>query len=343
MIRRRACELAATSVAGVIAIATSLAALPALAGPPDDPAAAGQLFSDAHDLVDQGKWDEGCPKFEASIKLHASASTAINIARCEVHFGRLASAISTYDRALTLIEETEGVERQKALSDVANQEKAALDPRVPHLTIHVDNAPDKGLDVRKDDVALDRATLDVRLPIDPGTHAIIVRAPGRRTDKESVTVAEGEDKKLAITLVVDSSPDEMKQEPTTPTPSEHRSTPVWPFVIGAAGLVSGAVAAGFLANDVSAANALRSNCYQVGTTTGCKPGYDYASDNRRKNVSGGVALGFGIVGGGLLVASVIGVALGATASAPTDAAKPSAAIVPILNGTTVGLGVVGRM
>jgi hypothetical protein len=321
------------------------AASPLAAQPIDDPAGASELFNDARALVEEGKWDEGCPKFQASIKLHASSSTAINIARCEIHYGRVASAWTLYHQALTLIPETEGVERQKALEEVAKKEMADVEARVPHLTIHIEGAPEMGLDVRRDTLPMERATLDTRLPIDPGPHEIVVRAPGRRTAKESIVLSEGEDKTVPIVLALDTVPEEAKPA----TGVAQASLPAWPFIVGAAGLVAGAVAAGFLANDVSASNALRANCYRDATGTGCKPGYDFASDNRRKNVSGGVALGFGIAGIGLLVTGAVGVVVSAATNDTRGPAKGASAflhgasLVPILSETTVGLGVVGSL
>ncbi len=196
------------------------AALPAVSArgdAPDDPVTAAQLFTDAQALVEAGNWDEGCPKYEASLKLHGSSSTAINLARCASHFNKSATAWTWYQKALSLIGETEGVERQQALSEIAKKEMADIEPTVPHLTIRIEGPPSAGLDVRRDNVPLDAAALETRLPLDAGDHEIVVRAPGRKGVHQTFTLAPGEDKNIALTLELDTV---TGTEPIAPKPKD---------------------------------------------------------------------------------------------------------------------------
>ena len=307
----------------------------------DDPVTAAQLFSDAHALVDAGKWDEGCPKYEASLKLHASSSTAINLARCASHYNKIATAWTWYQKALSLIGETEGAERQQALTEIAKKEMADIEATVPHLTVTIQGAPGAGLDVRRDSVPLDAAALGARLPLDPGDHELVVRAPGRKTVRQTFALAASEDKTIALALELDTA-----TGPEVPVPPKPKETgggvPPWAFVTGALGLAAGGIAIGFLVDDVNASRALRENCYQEGKVTGCKSGFDYAADNRRKNVGGGVALGLGITGIALLGASVGGFIMGSMhTSAP--AASPPVAVMPFFGTDGGGVVIGGRL
>src|SRR5262245_41876693 len=98
----------------------SLAASPAWAqSGARDPAAAEALYKTGRDLVAKGDWDGGCPKFDASMALDPVASTLLNIAKCNEHYGRLAQAWADYKRAIVLNQETQGAERRKTLADIA--------------------------------------------------------------------------------------------------------------------------------------------------------------------------------------------------------------------------------
>ncbi len=111
---------------------------------------------------------------------------------------------------------------------------------------------------------------------------------------------------------------------------------------GALGLTAGGIAIGFLVDDINASSALRENCYQDSSGTGCKRGFDYAADNRRKNVGGGVALGTGIAGIALIGASVGGFIVGAThPSAP--AASPPVAVMPFFGAAAGGVVIGGAL
>src|SRR3954468_15943585 len=106
----------AFSVAALLVTSSAALAAPAQQ---TDPAAAESLFKTARALLDKGDWAAACPKFEASLALNPSASTAINIARCHEHDGKLATAWEDYNRALVLNRETKGAERQRQLEEVA--------------------------------------------------------------------------------------------------------------------------------------------------------------------------------------------------------------------------------
>jgi len=152
--------------------------------------AADALYDEGQALLEAGNLKAGCAKFQASLALSPAASTMIKIARCHEEEGKLATAWADYRQALRLNGDTPGVERRKALEDLATQGIGALAPRLPKLRIRVRSAP-ADVQARSDDLVLPAAVLDEALPADPGPHVVRVGAPGYREETRSVTLEEG--------------------------------------------------------------------------------------------------------------------------------------------------------
>src|SRR3954463_9284040 len=86
----------------VTALAAVFTISPASAQPARDPAMAESLFARGKALLEQGDWPGACGKFQASLELDPSVSTALKIARCHEHEGKLALAWSDVGAALKL-------------------------------------------------------------------------------------------------------------------------------------------------------------------------------------------------------------------------------------------------
>src|SRR5579871_2746595 len=76
------------------ALVASLAALSATPARADerDPTAAESLFRSARAAVDRGDYATACPQFAESQRLDPAPGTLMNLADCEEHLGRVASA-----------------------------------------------------------------------------------------------------------------------------------------------------------------------------------------------------------------------------------------------------------
>lgn len=135
-----------------------------------DDATAEALFQAAKSLMDQKKYAEACPKFEASYKIDPAIGTKLNLADCHEKDGKLAQAWGAWGEARDQAKR----ENDKARMDLAIRRQKELDPRVPKLTVNV-TGPTAGLDVYRDELQLESAMLGVPLPVDPGAHVVTLR------------------------------------------------------------------------------------------------------------------------------------------------------------------------
>ncbi|XXY54046.1 PEGA domain-containing protein [Sorangium sp. So ce269] len=312
--------VAGLASAAAVALGGSAARAQQQQQPPRDPVAAEALFKAARALVDKGDYAAGCPKFEASLELNPSASTMINLARCHEREGKLATAWHDYNRAIVLNRETAGEQRRRGLEEIAQKGIADLDARVPKLRVVVKSAP-SGVEVQRDGTPVPAAALGEPLPVDPGPHDIRASAPGHETETRSVTLREGESVTVELTLrpaavpAAATAPEKAKEAPG-------EGVPTWAWVSGAAGIALVGASVGFLIDDLSAIGALRDNCREVTGGTYCRPGYDFAADNARKNRDFGLFVGLGGAGLVALGVAAYGIAGSGGEKAPAAVALP---------------------
>jgi hypothetical protein len=283
-------------------------------------AAAEALFRSGRELVEKGDWAAGCPKFEASLELYLSASTLLNIARCHEHNGKIASAWATYRRALVVNKETPGAERKKALEEVAQTGLAALEPRLPKLRIVIPVAPER-LKVTRNDQYVPLAMLGTSIPVDPGVHTIEARAPGYRTERRSVKVAEGATERVEIALIVAEGGGDPKDEERGRAGGH--SIPTWSIGVAAGGLALLTAAAVFRVDQALIEGKQQGICHGD-VENRCPSTYIPDADNSRKNRDFGLFVGFGSAGVVALGAAVVGAIVGSSSAQAGGGAELSA-------------------
>jgi hypothetical protein len=171
----------------LLALAGLLSTCSALAeSSPHDPASAEVLFREGRTLVVAGDYPHACPKFAESLRLDYAPGTLLNLADCEEHTGRIATAWAHFRDLSTELPSTD--ERQP----MAAQRARALEPRLPHLTVRSSTALRHGTKVMRDDVELGQESLDVALPVDPGMHIVVVNDGDRERSRVQVEVGEGQ-------------------------------------------------------------------------------------------------------------------------------------------------------
>lgn len=160
---------------GTLAIA-SLATLPAAAETSaGDAAAAQKLFDDAMQLVASGRATDACPKFEESQRIDPSIGTQFNLADCYERTGRTASAWAHYTMVADAAKHAGDAARERVARERAN----AVYSRLSYLVVKVHH-PETGLEVTRDGQRVGAGVWGSPTPVDPGKHAIVVTAPGKK-------------------------------------------------------------------------------------------------------------------------------------------------------------------
>jgi hypothetical protein len=176
-----------------------------------DPAAAKSLSQEARVLIQKSRYSEACPKLEESLRLEPGIATRLELADCNEHIGKIATAWAAF---------VDAADRSSKLANQSDREKSgrkraqALAPRVPKLVIDVPNATE-GLEVRCDGVAIDAAAWGTAIPVDPGTHRVTVTVPGKTRWVTTVQTMEGQTVRAEVPRDLPAARDAMPRDPAT--------------------------------------------------------------------------------------------------------------------------------
>ena len=165
-----------------------------------DTTKADETFHAGRELMKDGKFADACPKFEESQRADPASGTLLALAYCQELSGLLASSYANYLSAADLAAKEGQAERQKA----AGERAEGLSKRVSTLTIIVppELGRQAGLKVLRDGIEVDRISYNVRIPLNGGTHAIEVTAPGReRWAGVVILQTEADHKTLALPVL----------------------------------------------------------------------------------------------------------------------------------------------
>jgi hypothetical protein len=276
----------------VAVVAILLAGPVAFADTPD----ADVLFRQGRAAAEAGDYPHACIDFTESLRLDPAPGTLLNLADCEQHIGRLASAWGHFLRLEKVLPATD--ERRQ----VARDRAATLAPRVPWMTIAL--APDTPPDARvfRDDVEIDSASLGLLLPVDPGPHTLLIVAPGREARTMAVVAVERELVRVVASLgpsspaagVVSRGPAVLPdpvvaREVARPAPTH---TAAW--LVGAAGIAALGVGTYFGARALAERSISDEGC-AGGACSNAMGLHAYESARSDARVSD-VALGIGIAG-----------------------------------------------
>ena len=215
-----------------------------------DQTLAQSLFDAAVKLMDQGNFAQACPKLAESQRLDPGGGTLLNLGFCREKEGKLASAWAAYNEALSQAIR----DGRKDREETARVHVDELDRRVAKLAIEVSDTARAivGLEIQLDGASVRQAAWSMMTPIDVGEHPVVVRAPGKREYKTSVTVvSDGTVQHLSIPGLADAPV--VVAVGGTPTSEERRGSgqAVVGWVTGGVGvaLLGVGVATGALALD----------------------------------------------------------------------------------------------
>ena len=158
------------------------------AEPAGDPVALAEaLFQQGKQLLERGDAHAACPKLAESLRLERATGTLLALAMCHEVEGRLASAWAEYLEVIARARKDGRADREEA----ARQWAQKLEARLSTLSVAVPAAVAEipGLRVERDGVPLDAPAWSTAVPVDPGPHVIVAKAPGRETWTGTIVVA----------------------------------------------------------------------------------------------------------------------------------------------------------
>lgn len=300
MMTRTTTKLGTMNVAATVAGLLATSTLSSVASA--DPGAAEALFQQARTLMDAGKTDQACPKFADSYKLDPAPGTLLNIAECSRIAGKTATAWGQFVEAARDFRRKNDERRAKFADDRA----AALKPKLASIVLKAES-PASGMVIKRDGAEQSSASLNEKLPIDPGSHAIVAEAPGKKKHEQTVQIAEGATVTVVIPALEDAPPEEPKPGVGTgegvgdgADPARGRTQRIAGFVVGGVGLASLGVGAAFVGLTASQSSDVESLCpdQRCSTAEGrdaLDTGMLYANLANGLLIAGGVVAATGLV------------------------------------------------
>ncbi|MDI3283593.1 hypothetical protein [Polyangium sp. 15x6] len=280
-----------------------------------DKAVADKLFDEGRALLDQNRVPEACLKFAESDRYDPSVGTRLNLGDCHERQGMTASAYGHFGDAARLARER----GDKSREAVAEERRQALEKKLSRIRITAPSGG-AGLEVLLDGKVLGSAVFGTALPVDPGSHVVEARAPGRTGFHEEKVVPAGP---ATVEVVI---PELAAVAAVAPKDVAEAPKPQWSllrgvgFATGIAGIVGLGVGVGFGANALQKNAASKEKC-DAGDPTRCTPeGY---SLRNAAGFSADVSTVLMGIGGGVLAAGIVLFVVGGneeTAEARTERA-----------------------
>jgi hypothetical protein len=340
------------SIVSPLLIGSALLLAPAAAHA-GDKALAEALFQEGRKLLDEGKYELACQKFEGSQRQDPSPGTLINLAKCNEGLGKTATAWANYKEAESLARNMSRSEQEQLARDRAGE----LEPVLSRLQIDPPPTAVDGLVVKRGGVAMSIDSLGVAAPVDPGQYDIEASAPGYETWKGKVTVGKEKDNaKIAIPDLVKSAEPATAPSapPTTPeaappatgtsqgsvtADSAGGSTKTIGWVLTGAGAVA-LLAGGYFGYAASKQASDAENDSTLCPNKQCSPaGRDEIDRAKNKALVSTIGVGVGVaaLGAGILLVVMSPSNKEQAVSSAKHRSKPSARFTPFTDGRNSGV------
>jgi hypothetical protein len=315
-----------------------------------DAATARALFTEGRKLLDEGKVEQACPKFQESLRLKPGIGTRFNLADCWEKSGRTASAWGEFLEVANAAK----AQGQKDRESVARERARALEGKLSYLVIETEET-DPELRVTRDGVEVGRGAFGTAVPIDPGVHAVEASSPNKKPWTASEDIKGGQKARVSIPRLLPLA----SEAPPAPAPvaqggAEAPPAPSAPVAqpqdtassglgtqrtlglgLGGLGVIGLTVGTVFLVNYGSTNDQAKGLC--PSGTCGAdeiEKHEELISEAKTQRTLGYVSLG---AGGALLVAGAV---LFFTAPSP-PVKSGSVRVLPALSQTTQGLSISG--
>ncbi len=339
---RRPAARGASAIAAAFALALATSATCAHADvPPRARALARTLFEDGRRLLNEKKFSEACPKLEESQRLDPAPGTQLNVAVCHEGEGRLATAWTEYNDALTQARRDQRPERAEFVATRLD----SLSPQLSFMTIALTPGADvAGLEVVLDGATVGRAALGVPSPVDPGVHTVVAQARGRVPFKADVQIGPAGDRNsVSIPILVATAGGEVANAvaPNASTDAQTQSDnarastrKIWGGTLVGVGAASLAVGVVFGIRAIDKWGSRNDACAQGCTAAGVAQGNAAQTSAWVANIA--ILAGVVAAGGGTYLLMTSG-----GSQAPTKSARIHA--FPFFSATQAGLGLAGEL
>jgi hypothetical protein len=165
----------------------------------EDKAAARATAQAGLQAMDEKRWSDAVDLLSRAESLMHAPTILLNLARSYAQLGKLVQAQEAYNQvAHETLAANASQPFVRAQAD-AQSELAALQPRVPMLTIKIASSP--SLAVTMDGEQVRSAILGLPMPVNPGDHTLRATADGMAPGETKVSLKEGERQSASLTLV----------------------------------------------------------------------------------------------------------------------------------------------
>ena len=247
--------------------------------------AARELAVSGADAFDKQDFATALDRFQRAESLYKVPSISVMVARCLARVGYVVEAVDKYEETLRVPLDAAAPEAfQRAVAD-ATTEVEAVRSRVARLELRLPADAPPGSRVMLDDRPVPPALLGIPKPVNPGTHHLSARAPGRVPYAADVTLPEGGRQTVEISL--ETAPSRAPSAPVAEGAPRHRTSALTIVLLAGGGL-------GIAAGTVTGIAALS---HKSSLDDACKPGCppnmsaDLSAFRRDRTLS---YLGFGL-------------------------------------------------
>ena len=307
-----------------LAMALVAVCAPLTASAQDREADAERLFREGQKLLEERRFGEACPKFEAAYSKDHSLGTLINLAFCHKEQGAIWYAWLEFREAEVKATELNRPDRR----DFAKQRLAELEKQLPKVVI--DN-PQKVLltDVLVEDRKVWEAERGAVFAAEVGQRRFIFKAKGKKNGALLISIAKGDKVQHVVVPDMEDGSDEIPKPDTIPDAPKPEAPPAEPTdgsmqrTIGWIAIGVGGVAA--IVGSIEGITTLSSPC------AGGKMclADDHSSANTSATIAdiGFIVAGLGVVGG---IALIVTAPSGAPAQQPASSARSTITLTPRL-------------
>jgi len=293
---------------------------------PEEVAAARDLAKEGVRLARAGNCEAAIPKLERARELYESpVIPAVALGDCLIRAGRLVRGTEILQM---VVRANLGPKAESVNLAAKEQAKRLLEPALPKiakLVVQLEGPAGVDAAVTIDKQPLPKSLVGIGRPSDPGEHVVEASGRGVQTVSRVVTLAEGQESTVTLTLVAVVAPPPPSPPGAAIAPQERpsRLPAIILLGVGGAGIVTGGVT-GVLA--LTTRSKLSGEC----PNDKC-PGTAAGDLSSLKTLSWISTLGFaaGAVSAGVGVFLLV--------RAPSDAPKTGVRVVPVVGPGSVGL------